>query len=251
MVIETIRIVKGLSIASPWPALFIEKENTLVVSDLHLGLEDEQESKGIHIPTSTFPKIMESILTPVKELSCDKIVILGDFKHEFGKPSEVEWYSVKKIVRSLREIGVEPLIVRGNHDNYIILILKEMNVKLFQPSLKINNFTLFHGHLEFTEKEEKSKHIIMGHEHPSISIKDDLGVKHRFKAFLTGKVGEKNITVLPSTSPLAYGSNINETPQEYLLSPILRKSHLDDLIPYAIEVGVTVKRFPRLGSLYF
>ncbi|MEM3383092.1 MAG: metallophosphoesterase [Nitrososphaerales archaeon] len=249
MVVETIRIVKGLSIASPWPALFIEKENVLIFSDLHLGLEDEQESKGIHIPTSVFPKIMESILTPAKELSCDKIVILGDFKHEFGKPSEAEWYSVKKIIRSLREIGVEPSIVRGNHDNYIILILKEMNVKLFQPSLQINNFTLFHGHLEFTEKEEKAKHIIIGHEHPSITIRDDLGVKHRFKAFLTGKIGNKSLTVLPSTSPLAYGSNINETLQKDLLSPILQKIPLDDFIPYAIEIGVAVKRFPRLRFL--
>jgi len=249
MTTEIIRIAKGLSIASPWPALFIEKENMLIVSDLHLGLEDERESKGIHIPTSVFPKIMNSVLTPTKELSCDKVLILGDFKHEFGKPSEAEWYSVKKMIREIRGIRAEPLVVRGNHDNYIILILKEMNVKLFQPSLTINEFTLFHGHLEPTEKEEKAKHIIMGHEHPSIAIKDDLGVKHRFKAFLTGKFGNKNLTVLPSVSPLSYGSDVNETLQKDLLSPILQRSPLDDLVPYAIEIGVAVKRFPRLGSL--
>ncbi len=249
MVTETIKIAKGLSIASPWPALFIEKESMLIVSDLHLGLEDEQESKGIHIPTSIFPKIVNSILTPVKDLGCNEVIILGDFKHEFGKPSEAEWYSVKKMIRSIREIGAEPSIVRGNHDNYIILILKEMNVKLFQPSLSINGFTLLHGHLELEEKEEKAKHVIMGHEHPSIAIKDDLGVKHRFKAFLNGEVGKRTITVLPSTSPLAYGSDINETLQKDLLSPILQKSPLDNLIPYVIEIGTAVKRFPRLGSL--
>jgi putative SbcD/Mre11-related phosphoesterase len=249
MVTETIKIAKGLSIASPWPALFIEKENMLIVSDLHLGLEDEQESKGIHIPTSIFPKIVNSVLTPVKDLGCNEVVILGDFKHEFGKPSEAEWYSVKKMIRSIREIGAEPSIVRGNHDNYIILILKEMNVKLSQPSLSINGFTLLHGHLELGEKEEKAKHIIMGHEHPSIAIKDDLGVKHRFKAFLNGEVGERTITVLPSTSPLACGSDINETLQKDLLSPILQKSPLNDLVPYVIEIGTAVKRFPRLGSL--
>ncbi len=246
---ETIRIAKGLSIASPWPALLIEKENMLIVADLHLGLEDEQESKGIHIPTTVFPKIMNSVLTPAKELGCDKVVITGDFKHEFGKPSEAEWYSVKKMIRGIREIKAEPLVIRGNHDNYIILLLKEMNVKLFQPSLSINGLTLFHGHLEPTEKEEKAKHIIMGHEHPSIVIKDDLGVKHRFKAFLTGKVGKKTVTVLPSSSPLSYGSDMNETLKKDLLSPILQKSPLCDFVPYAIEIGVAVKRFPKLGSL--
>lgn len=98
-------------------------------------------------------------------------------------------------------------------------------------------------------EEEKAKHIIMGHEHPSIAIKDDLGVKHRFKAFLTGKFGKKNLTILPSVSPLSYGSDVNETLQKDLLSPILQKNPLDDLVPYAIEIGVAVKRFPRLGSL--
>lgn len=127
--------------------------------------------------------------------------------------------------------------------------ISHLVVKLFQPSLTLNEFTLFHGHLEPSEEVKKAKHIIMGHEHPAITIRDDLKVKHRFKAFLTGRIDGKTITVLPSSSPLAYGSDVNEALPKDLLSPILQRASLDDFIPYAIEVGTAVERFPRLDSL--
>ena len=57
------------------------------------------------------------------------------------------------------------------------------------------------------------------------------------------------LTVLPSVSPLAYGSDVNEIPSEELLSPILRRVRMEEFTPYVIEVGVAVKRFPKIGYL--
>lgn len=79
------------------------REGKLVVADLHLGLADEQESKGVHIPTTTLPKILESILVPAREYGCSKVILLGDVKHEFGRPSEPEWYAVRKLIKAVRE----------------------------------------------------------------------------------------------------------------------------------------------------
>lgn len=245
---ETIKIAKGLSIASPWTSLLLEKENALLISDLHIGLEDLHERRGVHIPTSILPKISKSIITPAKELGCSKVILLGDVKHEFGEPREEEWFGVRKLVKQIREIGAEPEVVRGNHDNYIIFILKQLRVTLHQPSLELGQFLLTHGHLELFRPETK-KHIIMGHEHPAISIKDDLGVKHTFKAFLTGKMGNYHITVLPSTSPLTIGTAINETPSYDLLSPLLRSNLLGGLVPYVVEAGTHVKKFPALNMI--
>lgn len=245
---ETIRIAKGLSIASPWTALLLEKENALLVSDLHIGLEDLHQRRGVHIPTSILPRISRSVITPAKELGCSKVIILGDVKHEFGEPKEEEWFGVRKLVKQIREIRCTPEVVRGNHDNYIIVILKELGVTLHQPSLELGQFLLMHGHLELYGADTK-KHIIIGHEHPALSIKDDLGVKHTFKAFLDGKVGDYQITVLPSTSPITIGTAINETPNDELLSPLLRNNELGGLIPSVIEPGTYVKRFPALNLI--
>ncbi|MFQ6011110.1 MAG: metallophosphoesterase, partial [Nitrososphaerales archaeon] len=140
-----IKLRKGLSIVSPWPALYIEKEATLVVSDLHLGLEDELQTKGLYVPSSTFPTIVENITTPLADLSCEKVVLLGDIKHEFGRPNEAEWWGVRRLIKKLREMKCEPSIVRGNHDNYLFYLSKEFGATMHDRSVTIDDFLLFHG----------------------------------------------------------------------------------------------------------
>lgn len=243
--IRLVRVVKGLSIVAPWHAVFLDDEGVCVVADLHIGMERELESKGIQVPVSTYPMIFRPIEEAIRGTGCGRVVLLGDVKHEFGKPSEEEWFLVKKLIRDLRELGCEPEVVRGNHDNYIISILKRMNVKLHQPSLKFGRFVLTHGHLTVEEKG----HVIMGHEHPAISIRDGLGVRHRFKVFLSGKVEGRRMTILPSVSPLAYGSCVNDVPSQELLSPMLKGKDLGGMIPYVLEPGVDLRRFPKLSEL--
>jgi putative SbcD/Mre11-related phosphoesterase len=227
----------------------LEKENVLLTSDTHLGLEDQREKIGMHIPGSIFEKVLEYILTPVKALGCERIILLGDVKHEFGRPTEAEWYTVKKFVKILREIGCEPEIVKGNHDNYIVHVLKELNVKLHDPSLRLGDYYLTHGNNDLEHDFKDSKHIFMGHEHPAISIRDDVGVKHRFKAFLSGRIKNWNITVLPSVSPLSYGNPMNEMHKSQFMTPLLRKYGIDNFIPYLIEMGKVVKKFPVMKEL--
>ncbi|MCH8022980.1 MAG: metallophosphoesterase [Thaumarchaeota archaeon] len=244
-----IKLQKGLSIVSPWPAVYIEKESTLVVADLHLGLEDELQSKGLYLPSSTFPTILENIISPVIDLACKRIILLGDIKHEFGRPKEAEWWGVRRLIKKLKELKCEPAIVRGNHDNYIIYISKELGAITYDRSVTLDDFLLFHGHLPLNLEEAKASHIIMGHEHPSIQIRDSLGVKHRYKAFLHGKIGNKIFTILPSVSPLTIGSDVNIIPSSELLSPLLRGENLDKVTPYALDIGSAVQKFPNLGRL--
>ena len=197
------------------------------------------------MPANLYPMIFRPVEESIKGTGCERVILLGDVKHEFGRPSEEEWFFVKKLIKEIRGMGCEPEVVRGNHDNYIISILKLMDVKLHQPYLRLGRFVLTHGHLKVEEKG----HLIIGHEHPSVSIRDELGVRHRFKAFLSGRVGGRRITVLPSVSPLAYGSCVNELPSEELLSPMLKGMDLGELVPYVLEPGVDVRRFPKLSDL--
>ena len=249
MLDEAIRIAKGVSIVSPWPCVYLEKEDTLLVSDTHLGLEDQREKLGMHIPSSIMTQILECIVTPIKSLNCKRIVLLGDVKHEFGRPSEAEWYSVKKFVKALRDIDCELEVVRGNHDNYIIYVLKELDIKLHDPSLRVGDCYLTHGHHDLEDDYKDAKRIFMGHEHPAIAVKDDVGVKHRFKAFLSGTINNRTVTVLPSVSPLSYGNPMNEMPKSECMTPLLRKYGIENFTPYLIEIGKAVKKFPAMKYL--
>ncbi|MCX8188979.1 MAG: metallophosphoesterase [Nitrososphaeria archaeon] len=237
-------MTKRLKIVEPWPALILD-ESILVVSDLHFGIEEELEAEGIHVPSSLAPKIINFIIKPVKELSLNEVLILGDVKHEFGYPSPSEWISTKKLISSLKELNVKLRVVRGNHDNYIITIFKEFNVELIQPYTIIGDMTFTHGHIP-EEELNTTNFIIVGHEHPSIAIRDKLGHIHRFKCLLYGKVDKKTLIVLPSLSPAAYGTDINLNPSSTFLSPFLRNKNISEMTPYAIEPGKGVQKFPKL-----
>ncbi|MEM2505923.1 MAG: metallophosphoesterase [Nitrososphaeria archaeon] len=239
-----IKLTKRLKIVEPWPALILD-DNILVVSDLHFGIEEELEAEGIHVPSSLAPKIINFITKPVKEMGLNEVLILGDVKHEFGYPSPSEWISTKKLISNLKELNIKLRIVRGNHDNYIIAILKEFNIELIQPHTIIGDMTFTHGHIP-EEEYDTTNFIIFGHEHPSIAIRDKLGYLHRFKCLLYGKVDKKTLIVLPSLSPAAYGTDINLNPSTTFLSPFLRNKDISEMIPYAIEPGEGVQKFPKL-----
>ncbi len=242
-----IKIDKHISIVDPYPSIYINDEDLLIITDTHLGLEEHREKLGISIPLSITDKIIEYIVNSIKEANCKRVIILGDVKHEFGKPSSEEWFSVRKLIKSLRALNVEPEVVRGNHDNYIINILKGMNVKFHDPYLINDKYFFMHGHLDLEDKFNNANYIFLGHEHPAITIKDDF-VKHRFKSFLIGEINNKKVIVLPSISPLAYGNPVNEYNNE-LLSILLRRHGIDEFIPYLIEIGKIVKEFPKIKFL--
>ncbi len=60
--------------------------------------------------------------------------------------------------------------------------------------------------------------IIIGHEHPAISLIDGPRVE-QFKCFLKGKFKGKNLIVQPSLNPIVEGNDIT---RDEILSPFLK-----------------------------
>jgi hypothetical protein len=96
-----------------------------------------------------------------------------------------------------------------------------------------------HGHKELNlGMLSNAKYIISAHEHPAIVVRDELGVKRKFKCFLVGRVWERDLVVIPSLSPLMEGSAVNVIAKSQLLSPILRVSELSSFDAYVAEQRV-------------
>ena len=254
--VETIEVQRGLKIVSPYPAAYLESEKALVVSDLHLGIESKLASRGINIPTNILRETIDSVLIPAKELECDKVYILGDLKHEYGRPKELDWWSVRQLVEELRAIYAEPVLIKGNHDRYVNLILKNMGVECVQSYLNADGFLLAHGDKRIKVSDAaKVNAIIIGHEHPAVSLRNELdGMKERFKTFLyvpSKKKADPPVLVLPSVNPLAYGTEVNELSPEDFLSPYLKdkKRAIERSKPYVLEVGELLLPFPELSNL--
>ncbi|MDH7556840.1 MAG: metallophosphoesterase [Candidatus Methanosuratincola sp.] len=242
------RIFKDGITVGAHPALFLPKYRALVIADLHIGYESSLSQKGVFLPQNSYTTMRNRIEELLRATGAKRLVILGDLKHEFGKPSPQEWVEVKDLLETLGAMGVETHVVRGNHDNYVIAILSRYGVHLHEHYLIMDHIVLMHGHLGI-ELPESAKVIVIGHEHPAVSSLDSSGARYKFKCFLVGKYRGKRLVVLPAFSPLSAGSGINEIEREDLLSPYLRESDIDGFVPLAVEDGIGIFRFPSIGVM--
>lgn len=230
------------------PALYLKSLDAIVVADIHLGLEWELEEKGVHIPFPTYTPIVKSLRNMFNYRSARRLIILGDIKNEFGNINPEEWTQVQDFVNDVRSFGAEPLLVRGNHDNFVRLVLRRLNVEFQDPPLRLGKYFLMHGDKDYDLSSDGDV-VLMGHEHPVVSIRDSIEVKHRFKSFLYGEHQGLKIIVLPSMNPLTMGTAVNEVDMKDLLSPILRRINIMSFTPVLLAQGEGLKVFPKLSSL--
>ncbi len=229
--------------------LYLESYNALLIADLHIGYEEALIEQGIHLPFSQYRKMKSMINELINELNPEVVIMVGDVKHEFGTATRQEWIEVLDLLRFLKKNVKEVHVVRGNHDNFLIPILRKEGVPLHDPIMQLENITLLHGHKEIPLEEIEGSIVIMGHEHPAIALRDELGVKHKFKCFLHGNFKGKEIIVLPSFSPLMPGTEVNTTPHSRFLSPILRSLDISEFRVYVSDPQAGIYDFGKLKFL--
>ena len=184
-------------------SLWIKDKQILVVSDFHLGYEESLHHKGIFVPKSQINEIIDKLKTILNKVKPRTIIINGDLKHNFGKNLKQEWDDTLKLIDFLKENCRELVFIKGNHDNFLKTIANQKNIKVVDEYL-VDDTLLVHGDKLV---ETKAKSIIIGHEHPAISLKEKSKIE-KFKCFLKGKYKNKELIVMPSFNPLSYGSDI-------------------------------------------
>ncbi|HDM66843.1 MAG TPA: metallophosphoesterase [Thermoplasmatales archaeon] len=241
------KIFKDIEAVEPYPVLYLESIDSLVISDLHLGYEVLSSEHGLSIPKIQFKKSMEIINHVLKKQHADRLIIVGDLKHEFSETSYHEYKEVSNFLEHVKRFFKEIILVRGNHDTFITRITRRYDVEVYDE-LEIGDYLFIHGHKD--KSIDSIKHtVILGHEHPSIALYTEIGVKEKIKCFLYNTYKGKRIIVLPAFSYLAPGSDINLIPREELLSPILRSIDIDDMRVLGISEGDRFLEFPSIGRL--
>src|SRR3989338_4277464 len=97
-------------------ALYADRH--LILSDFHIGYEEALNKQGILMPRFQFKEIierLEAIFKKLKGRRIEKIVILGDLKHEFGAISEKEWRHTLRLLDYLGQHCKEIILIKGNH----------------------------------------------------------------------------------------------------------------------------------------
>src|SRR2546427_11863167 len=114
---DRIEVAKGVEATRDF-ALFLRDERTLVISDLHLGFEGALAEQGVSIPLFQRRVVLERLGKMLDRGKEEKVVIAGDFKHEFSKNLVDEWVEVKHVLRLLTD-RVTTVLARGNHANNV------------------------------------------------------------------------------------------------------------------------------------
>lgn len=197
--IGTLALSGGVTLASG-RALYLEEHQTLVVADLHLGMEAAMQTDGVEIPRYQGPIVRERIAELLEHFHPERIVIDGDFKHNFSRNLEQEWIEVRDVLHTLMKTARVDL-VKGNHDNFLATMASEVGVSL-RDRLELGQFLLVHGHEPVAP--EKGQRVVVGHEHPAIVLRDKVGGRVKLPCFLVGP----STLALPAFSPLAEGTDV-------------------------------------------
>jgi len=193
--------------------LWLKADKILILNDLHLGYEESLHRRGVFVPKFQLQEIIQSLERILKNIKPNKIIINGDLKHEFGTVLRQEWKEVLEFLDYLLTKTKEVIIIQGNHDPIIKPIAQKRNIKVLSE-YQIGNTIIVHGDKII---ETNAKRIIIGHEHPAITIKE--GSKwEKYKCFLKGKWNGKELVAVPSFNPLLEGTDILK---EQILSPYL------------------------------
>ncbi len=225
--------ILGIYIIPGVPVLYLKEFDAIVFSDLHLGFEEsaargfdysygkKTRTVGMFLPRVQLKRVIEVLNQVLEIIKPRRIIINGDLKHAFDKLLRQEREEIAKLIDFVKNNGVdEVVVIRGNHDNFLPIVLKKYNVSLYSSLEYVSGdyrLLITHGHLDI----DPSKYaiIIIGHEHPSIkcfgSIKKPVFMKIPFDK-------NKYIICLPAVGPYHPGTSISIYNETYL-SPIIRK----------------------------
>lgn len=195
--------------------LFLIIDDTLILSDIHTGYEESLHKQGYFIPKGNLSELKAMIDKVLKGREIKTVIINGDLIHSFGKLSTKEKYVLKDFMLFLKKKG-EIKVIRGNHDKVLQFLIPEIQLA---EEFIIGNILITHGDKISKHSTDKNiKTIIIGHEHPSISITSGYR-SERYKCFLKGKYKGKTLIVTPSCNMLLEGTDVLK---EKLLSPYLK-----------------------------
>jgi DNA ligase-associated metallophosphoesterase len=144
----------------PSGALFWEEQNTLLISDVHLGKIAHFRKHGLAIPGNAIAENFKRLDEVVELFIPYKIIFMGDLFHS---KINNEW---KLFADWVNGISSKIVLIEGNHDIIGKLHYEELDIEIY-PKLIIDEFLLTHHP---TETDQVFN--FCGHIHPGIKLKD-------------------------------------------------------------------------------
>jgi hypothetical protein len=218
----------------------VRDENVMVVADLHLGCEAALEYDGLSLPRVQTSRIEATLFELVESVGPRRLVVAGDLKHNFSRNLAQEWQDVTRFVRTLAGM-VDIEVVKGNHDNFLVSILRASGLSLCAET-SVGDVTILHGH----RGSAPSGALVMGHIHPAIAMNDRVGGVVKVPCYLHEPTTD--VLVLPAMSLIASGVDVVHMDSSDTISPLLGCTGLGPFRP-VVASSRQVLRFPEVSRM--
>ncbi len=239
---------KGLFVLEGLPVIYHARTRTLIVADVHLGYEEYMTQLGVYLPRLQLKGAMEAIRRAVHATNAKKLVIVGDVKHAYEKLLRQERVETIKLARFVEELGLELILVRGNHDTFISPLLKKLGVDVVDECLDLGGgIILAHGHKNIDCDFEV---IIIGHEHPALQV-DVAGARVKLPALLEVPLENGSAAiVIPALGVYQTGNPLSLDRSQYL-SPIIRGiAKIEDAVVWVVDKDAGTHKLARLHEVF-
>lgn len=219
------------------PALLLKgRKRTMIIADLHIGIEAELKEAGINIPSQT-EKISSHLIELCTQNTIEEVIIVGDVKHNVPLTSRQEHYEIPSIFERLKENVSEVHVIPGNHDGNLKNLLPKWTNMHDAKGFVHMGVGLFHGHTWPSEDVMHCAQVVIAHEHPTIQFVETLGerdsrscwVRTKFMTETTNKYypnSNPELIILPAFNELCGGTALNEIRNKFL-SPVLTNNLVD------------------------
>ena len=196
---EHIRLANEVLTLTNQRAIFWENQNTLILSDIHIGKTAHFRKHGIPMPDDILQKDLERLGQLILHFNPNRILVVGDLFHaEMNRDMKTfkDWLSL------FPDLGW--VLVKGNHDRLSKRIMDDLNIEVIKE-LVIGPFIFVHDNLERSHELV----AISGHTHPGVLIKGKGRQKLKLPCY---QITSKQL-VLPAFS-LFTGLNIRAVPED-------------------------------------
>ena len=212
------------------PALVLEGEKkNLVVTDIHIGFENNMASNQIFIgKNSSINESIQELSEIIDSEKPDSVILLGDIKSSIKNISRNEWDEVPLFFKKIRE-KCDVILIPGNHDANIQKLVPDNISMISSTGMVEENVLLTHGHTMPSENFSHVDKIIMGHVHPVFFQEDSVmngqrvwvSIKTEKESIFPNKTGEIEITIIPSFNKYFYATYRRQYKKS--ISPIINK----------------------------
>ena len=149
---------------SPNRSLYWEEQQTLILSDLHLGKATHFRKAGIPIPQDVFKNDIHKLTEDIQHFKPSSIIIVGDLFHS---NSNIEFALFAKWRSNFANIPIT--LVMGNHDVGSHNWFAAANITVVKAWLHTPPFMFVHDYKATVLSSDY--YTISGHVHPGISLK--------------------------------------------------------------------------------